>query len=115
VRGSVVSVHLTGCRYTTNGFVYSTYSADEMDAVAAYCGELDEIYLLPIELVAGRRAIQLRVAPTKNAQRAAINWAADYKFSGAVAQLGERRYGIPEAGGSSPPSSINGCLLRLTR
>jgi hypothetical protein len=86
-----------------------------MDAVAAYCGELDEIYLLPIELVAGRRAIQLRVAPTKNAQRAAINWAADYKFSGAVAQLGERRYGIPEAGGSSPPSSINGCLLRLTR
>jgi prevent-host-death family protein len=53
------------------------------------------------------RGIQLRVSPPKNGQRASLHWAADYEFAGAVAQWEERRYGIPEAGGSSPPSSTS--------
>ena len=63
------------------------YSRDEIDAVAAYCAELDQCYFLPIDLVADRSAIHLRLKPAKNNQRAAINLAGDYEFSGAVAQL----------------------------
>jgi len=105
LRGDVVVVNLAGYRLTARGSVRSTYSADEIDAVAAYCEDLDACYLLPISLVAGMRALHLRVAPPRNGQRAALNWAAHYELSGAVAQLGERLGGTQEARGSSPLSS----------
>ena len=38
-------------------------------------------------------------------QRAALNWATDYEFQGAVAQLAERCRGTAEARGSNPLSS----------
>jgi prevent-host-death family protein len=85
--------------------VRNSYTADEIDAVAAYCGELDRCYFLPIELIAEQRSIHLRLKPPNNAQRAALNWASTYEFSGAVAQLEERRLGMAEATGSSPVSS----------
>ena len=88
-----------------NGQVRNVYAADEIDAVAAYCEELDECYLVPIELVVGRRAIWLRLGPPKNGQRAGLNWAAEYELRGAVAQLGERLGGTQKATGSSPVSS----------
>jgi PD-(D/E)XK endonuclease len=112
LRGDVVIVHLSSCRHTPRGYVYTTYSADEIDAIAAYCGDLDRSYLFPIELVAGRRAIQLRLAPPRNAQRAALNWACDHEL-GAIAQSEERLRGTQEVAGSSPASSISGCLLNL--
>lgn len=55
-------------------------------------------------MVAGKHALSLRTSAARNNQRAAINFAAEYEL-GAVAQLAERRYGIPEAEGSSPSSS----------
>jgi hypothetical protein len=63
-------------------------------------------YYLPIEAVAGRSGIQLRVGPAANNQEAAINFAADYD-SGAIAQLGERVTGSHEVAGSSPASSTS--------
>lgn len=57
-------------------------------------------------LFEGRSAVWLRFGQTKNAQRAALNWAADYEFQGAVAQLAERPNGIRKARGSNPLSSI---------
>jgi prevent-host-death family protein len=59
----------------------------------------------PIELVAERRAIQLRLAPARNGQRAALNFADQYRL-GAVAQLAERCRGTAEVRGSNPLSSI---------
>jgi prevent-host-death family protein len=105
--GEVVVVNLTGFRYTATGHVRTTYSIDEIDAVAAYCDELDQCYLLPAAMVARRRAIQLRLTAPRNGQRACLNWAREYELSGAVAQLGERRRGTPEATGSSPVSSTS--------
>jgi hypothetical protein len=67
--------------------------------------DLDECYLLPIELVAGMRGMHLRLAPAKNSQRAGLNWASEYTLEGAVAQLEERRRGTAEVTGSSPVSS----------
>jgi PD-(D/E)XK endonuclease len=105
-KGAVIVVHLTSCRHTPHGYVRSTYSAAEVDGIAVYCQELRRCYYLPIDRVAGRRGIHLRLAPAVNNQETAINWAAEYDF-GAIAQLGERRHGMAEAGGSSPPSSTS--------
>ncbi len=103
-RGDVIPVNFVTNRRGPEGFVRSTYTAGEIDAVAAYCEELDTCYYLPIDRVAGKTAIQLRLVPPKNAQRASLTFAADHTL-GAVAQWEERRRGTAEAGGSSPPSS----------
>src|SRR3712207_1392140 len=71
--GAVIRVNLQGCRHTPRGYVYSSYGAEEIDLVAVYCGDLDRCYLMPIELVEGRRAISLRMTPPLNGQRACIN------------------------------------------
>ena len=81
-------------------------SSDEIDAVAAYCGELDRCFLIPGGLVAGKYMLHLRLGPARNSQRAAINMADDYDL-GAIAQLGERSDGIRKVVGSSPTSSIS--------
>ena len=105
--GEVVKINLSSCRYSPgrNGYLHRHYSADEIDAVAAYCAELDRCYLIPIEKAADRRSIHLRLAPARNNQQAAINSAADYEFAGAVAQLEEHLDGIEGVVGSSPSSS----------
>jgi prevent-host-death family protein len=104
LEGATICVNLVGYRLTSGGAVRSKYTADEIDAVAAYCQALDRVYLLPAEEIAGRSAIFLRVGPPKNAQRAAINWADQYSL-GAIAQLGERVSGTHEVAGSSPAGS----------
>ena len=106
LEGAVVCVNLVGSRLTSDGSVRSKYTIDEIDAVAAYCQPLEQVYLLPAEEIAGRSAIFLRVGPTKNAQRAAINWASKYSL-GAIAQLGERLRGTQEVAGSIPAGSIS--------
>jgi hypothetical protein len=104
----VVVVRLVSSRYTSAGEqVRTRYTADQVDAVAVYCDELDRCYLLRATLFDGMRGLHLRVGATRNGQRASLNWARDFEFPGAVAQLGERRYGIPEAVGSSPTSSTS--------
>jgi hypothetical protein len=102
--GDVVSVHLSSSRRSPGGFVRNRYSADEIDAIGAYCEELDACYLIPIEIVSGQWALQLRLVPARNGQRAALHFAEQYLL-GAVAQLEERRHGMAEVRGSSPLSS----------
>ncbi len=102
--GDVVAVSLARNRRGPDGFIRRNYSAKEIDAVGAYCADLDQSFLIPIEIVDGRWAIQLRLAPPRNGQRAALHFADKYRL-GAVAQLAERYRGTVEAGGSNPPSS----------
>jgi prevent-host-death family protein len=102
----VICVRVGGSRHTPGGYVRSTYSEDEVDAIAVYCQGLDEVFLLPIEVAAGRSAVRLRIDPPKNAQRACINLASEYRL-GAIAQLGERPAGSREVVGSSPTSSTS--------
>jgi hypothetical protein len=107
----VIRVQIAGSRLTPAGYVRTSYGAGEIDGVAVYCGDLDRCYLLPADLVVGRNAVQLRVSPPLNSQRASINLASDYELSGAVAQLEERRHGMAEAEGSSPSSSTSSAPL----
>ncbi len=68
----------------------------EIDAVAAYCQELDTCYLLPTSMSVKRAAVQLRLAAPRNNQKRKIHWAEDYELAatlsapGPIAQLGER-------------------------
>ena len=100
----VVCVRVGGSRHTPNGYVTSTYSVDEVDAIAVYCGELGETFLVPIDVAAGKRQMHLRLEAPRNSQRACINLASDYQL-GAIAQLGERSAGSRKVAGSSPASS----------
>ncbi len=108
LKGDVVVVQSRGSWHSPGrGYVRTTYSADEVDAIAVYCGDLDACCLLPIERFAGQGNVHLRTAPPRNAQRASIHFLSDYTLRGAVAQLEERLTGSQEAGGSSPPSSTS--------
>jgi PD-(D/E)XK endonuclease len=95
--GDALMIHCCSHRRNRDGIVRRWYSADEIDAFAAYSFDLDACYFLPIEIFGGRTSIRLRVAPARNNQKLGVNWAADWTFAarltpnpGAVAQLGER-------------------------
>ena len=102
--GDVIAVSFARNRRGPDGFIRRNYSASEIDAIGAYCAEIDQCFLIPIEEADGRWAMQLRLAPARNGQRAALNFADEYRL-GAVAQLAERYRGTVEVGGSNPPSS----------
>jgi PD-(D/E)XK endonuclease len=102
----VVEVRARTCRRNGGGYVRGTYRADEVDAIAVYCPENGRSYLVPITMIPKGGSLYLRLAPSKNNQKRGVNWASQYEL-GAIAQLGERRYGIPEVAGSSPASSTS--------
>jgi hypothetical protein len=77
-KGDVVVVNCISCRRGREGFVRRRYTADEIDAFAAYCVDVDRCFILPIAEFPAQGAIQLRLGPTRNNQKAGINWADDY-------------------------------------
>lgn len=100
-----VRVHARTSRHTpSRGYVTGTYAAHEIDLIAAYCADLDRVYVIPIGECAGQSMLHLRVEPARNNQRSFVRWAAQYEL-GAIAQLVERRAGSAKAEGSSPSSS----------
>jgi hypothetical protein len=104
--GQVVVIRAYSCRRAREGMRYRTYASDEVDAIAAYCMELNRCFYVPIGNIAGRRRFQLRLGPTLNNQAKGVNWATTYEL-GAIAQLGERSAGSRKVGGSNPPSSTS--------
>jgi prevent-host-death family protein len=105
-KGEVIHVRVrSSYRSPTKGYIVKTYNGEQVDLVAIYCGELDRCFLLPVDLFEDRSTVYLRLGRTRNNQRAALNWATDYDFYGAVAQLEERRAGSAKVRGSSPLSS----------
>ena len=109
--GDVIIARCYRARRNSDGLVRRFYTADEVDAFALYCAEIDRAFLVPIEEACDSGTMQFRLAPTRNNQQSRIRWADDYDFAatlrrlGAVAQLGERRAGSAKATGSSPVGS----------
>ena len=109
--GEVVAVRCYSARRAPEGLIRRLYTADEIDAFAGYCADLDRAYFLPFERFAGRRQIHLRLSPARNNQKARVHWASDFEFGatlaayGAIAQLGERLSGTQKVAGSSPAGS----------
>jgi PD-(D/E)XK nuclease superfamily protein len=104
-KGDVVVVRICTSRCTPNGHVRTKYDSSEVDAIGAYCPELDACYLLPMVEFDGQGYAHLRLTRARNKQRAGIRMATAYRL-GAIAQLGERVSGRHEVAGSSPASSI---------
>jgi prevent-host-death family protein len=106
-RDEVLIIGLISNWHTPHGYVRNRCSPDEIDLVAAYSPELERCFLLRFDSLVGKSGIQLRLSPPRNAQRAAVHYAADYEFPGAIAQLGERVLGMHEVAGSSPAGSTS--------
>jgi PD-(D/E)XK endonuclease len=111
-QGEVVVVRCYSARRNRHGLLRRVYAEGEIDAYAAYCEEMDRCFFLPYEEFVGRTQIHLRLCGASNNQKLGINWADDFDFAarirdqvGAVAQLGERRHGMPKVTGSSPVGS----------
>src|SRR3954451_24134242 len=103
VKGTV-AIRSYSARRAREGMRYRSYTAKEIDAIAAYCPDTGRCYYVPIGRVEGRRVVHLRTKPTRNNQVDRVNYAVEYEL-GAIAQLGERVAGSHEVGGSSPPGS----------
>ena len=78
----VIVVRVYSSRRTANGLRRRPYASGEIDAVAAYCPDLDQCFYAPAQCIAGRVQLHLRTAPSRNNQTCGINWANDYSFEG---------------------------------
>jgi hypothetical protein len=83
----VLCVNLSTCRLTPRGYVRTSYSANEIDAVGVYSPQLHRCFLIPIDEISGRRAVHLRLDPTRNNQAERIKWARDYEFPAMIRRL----------------------------
>jgi hypothetical protein len=85
--GDVIVVRCRSCRRSRAGLVHRGYTSSEIDAIAAYSGELDRCYFLPFERFDGRSAVQLRLSPSRNNQRIGVNWADDFSLEARLTPL----------------------------
>ena len=86
--GDVIAARCYSSRRTANGFLKRAYLRSELDAIAAYCPDLDRCYFLALDRFPQRAAIQLRLARTRNNQKVGVVWASDFESAatlGAVA------------------------------
>jgi hypothetical protein len=90
LREGVLVIRLNTSRFTPSGYVFTSYSVEEIDAVAAYSAELRRCFLLPIAEAAGMRGIHLRLEPSLNNQARGIRWAADYALAPMLRKLQDK-------------------------
>ena len=87
-RGGAIVVPCYSARRTRDGLVRRFYPPDEIDAFAAYCLDVDRCYSLPVGRFPRRSAIQLRLEPSRNNQRAGVNWASEFEFGATLSNAG---------------------------
>jgi PD-(D/E)XK endonuclease len=92
--GNVLHACCVTSRHTPKGYRRTTYSSEEIDAIAAYAPDTDTCYLIPIQEVSGQGMISLRVAPTGNNQALHVRWARDYELAASL----RRNWGVPDSG-----------------
>jgi PD-(D/E)XK endonuclease len=85
--GNVVVVRCYSNRRAKEGLRRRPYTDDEIDAIAAYCEELEACYLIPAAIVSGRTQVHLRLERSHNNQWSGVNWASDYEFGARLRRL----------------------------
>ena len=93
-KGDVLVVRTVTSRCTSRGYVKSTYTRHEIDAIGVFSPDVDRCYLIPVEDMEGRTGLHLRLAPSRNNQEIGVRWAADYDFETQIRRLQE----TPRAG-----------------
>jgi PD-(D/E)XK endonuclease len=79
-----LAIRLNTSRCTPRGYVRTTYTAREVDAIGACSPELRRCLLIPIAHVEGMRGVHLRLDPALNKQASGIRWARDYDFAASI-------------------------------
>lgn len=74
----VVQVKTTRTYTSGDRIVTRTYSPTDFDQLAVFDRRGDQCYLVPINLVANKTMISLRLTPTKNNQKKGILLAGDF-------------------------------------
>jgi hypothetical protein len=87
VRKNVVKIRSYSSRRGADGHIKRTYSSKEIDALAAYCPELERCFLVPISRIDGRPTAHLRIAPTRNNQVQGVNRAEDFDSAATLRTL----------------------------
>ena len=85
--GDVVIVRCHSARRAREGLRRRSYTAAEVDAIAAYCPDVDGCFFVPAERFDGHLQVGLRLAPSRNNQRAGITWAEDFVFKARLEAL----------------------------
>ena len=79
-RGEVVVVRCFSCHRRRNVMVRRRYTPEEVDAIAAYCADVNRCYLIPLDRLSSVSTVYLRLSPTRNNQRRGVVWADDFAF-----------------------------------
>jgi hypothetical protein len=82
----VVVVRLYSARRAREGLRRLHYSAEEIDAFAAYCPDTGTCYYCGLEDAANHE-LRLRLEPTRNNQARGVRWATDYEFAARLTPL----------------------------
>jgi hypothetical protein len=93
-------------RHTPHGYRTTTYTAEQIDAIAAYAPDTDRCYLIPIDEVESRTVLNLRVAPTRNNQTQLVRWAKDYELDSAIERYWGTRPTLPGLNAESVTEAI---------
>jgi hypothetical protein len=64
----------------TQGYVVTTYGANEIDGIAAYRRELDHCFFRLIAEFEHRTSARLRLAPARNGQLVGVKMADDHRL-----------------------------------
>jgi len=74
-KGELVAIRLRTSRHSpSRGYVVTSYSASEIDGIAAYCRELDRCYFLPIEEFERRTFAHLALGRRGTASTWVLRW-----------------------------------------
>jgi hypothetical protein len=87
LKDDVITIRCYSSRRGSDGYIKRSYSSSEIDALAAYCAELDSCFLVPISRIDGRPTVHLRVAPARNNQVRGVNFAEDFEFAATLRSL----------------------------
>jgi prevent-host-death family protein len=88
-KGDVISIRTSGSYHSpTRGYVVSTYTRGEIDAVAAYCQATETCFLLPIAEIEGLSIVHLRLRPARNGQFAGVRMASEYELARGCSSAG---------------------------
>src|SRR4051794_36287790 len=63
---NVITIRCYSSRRGPAGHIKRSYSSAEIDALAAYCPELERCYLVPVSRIDGRPTVNLRIGSAKN-------------------------------------------------
>jgi hypothetical protein len=80
LKQDIIPVPFYSSRRTADGLRRRVYTAVEIDAVAAYCPDIERCFLLPYSQFDGRTLVHLRLGPSRNNQRVGVNWADEFAF-----------------------------------